>query len=54
VQGVPRFFSMLDRTLLRGFQSFGSYLPGVAVPMVKEKMQRGDGQRHPARPSASC
>jgi len=23
-----------------GFQSFGSYLPGVAVPMVKEKMQQ--------------
>jgi RHH-type transcriptional regulator, proline utilization regulon repressor / proline dehydrogenase / delta 1-pyrroline-5-carboxylate dehydrogenase len=40
VQGVPRFFSPLDRTLLRGFQSFGSYLPGVAVPMVKEHMRR--------------
>ena len=40
VQGVPRFFSPLDRTLLRGFQSFGSYLPGVAVPLVKEKMQQ--------------
>ncbi len=39
VQGVPRFFSPLDRTLLRGFQSFGGYLPGVAVPLVKEKMQ---------------
>ncbi len=39
VQGVPRFFSPLDRTLLRGFQSFGSYLPGVAMPLVKEKMQ---------------
>ena len=39
VQGVPRFFSPLDRTLLRGFQSFGAYLPGVAVPLVKEKMQ---------------
>ena len=38
VQGVPRFFSPLDRTLLRGFQSFGGYLPGVAVPLVKEKM----------------
>ncbi|MBW2279530.1 MAG: proline dehydrogenase family protein [Deltaproteobacteria bacterium] len=38
VQGVPRFFSPLDRTLLRGFQSFGRYLPGVAVPLVKEKM----------------
>lgn len=40
LQGVPRFFSPLDRTLLRGFQSFGSYLPGVAIPMVKEKMRR--------------
>jgi RHH-type proline utilization regulon transcriptional repressor/proline dehydrogenase/delta 1-pyrroline-5-carboxylate dehydrogenase len=39
VQGIPRFFSMMDRTLLRGFQSFGSYLPGVAVPMVKDKMR---------------
>ena len=38
VQGVPRFFSPFDRTLLRGFQSFGGYLPGVAVPLVKEKM----------------
>jgi len=40
VQGIPRFFSPLDRTLLKGFQSFGSWLPGVAVPMVKEKMQQ--------------
>ncbi len=40
VQGIPRFFSGLDRTLLRGFQSFGGYLPGVAVPLVKEKMRR--------------
>ena len=40
VQGVPRFFSPLDRTLLRGFQSFGGYLPGVAVPLVKEKMHQ--------------
>lgn len=39
VQGVPRFFSTLDRALLKGFQSFGSYLPGVAMPMVKEKMR---------------
>lgn len=39
VQGVPRFFSTVDRTLLKGFQSFGSYLPGVAVPLVKEKMR---------------
>ncbi|HMP07621.1 MAG TPA: proline dehydrogenase family protein, partial [Lacipirellulaceae bacterium] len=40
VQGVPRFFSALDRTLLRGFQSFGSYLPGVAMPLVREKMHQ--------------
>ena len=39
-QGVPRFFTPFDRALLMGFQSFGSYLPGVAVPMVKEKMQQ--------------
>jgi len=40
VQGIPRFFSPFDRTLLAGFQSFGSYLPGVAVPMVKDKMRK--------------
>ena len=40
VQGVPRFFSPFERTLLRGFQSFGSYLPGVTIPMVKDKMRR--------------
>lgn len=40
VQGVPRFFGPLDQTLLRGFQSFGNYLPGVAVPLVKEKMRK--------------
>lgn len=40
VQGIPRFFSPLDRTMLRGFQSFGNYLPGVAVPLVKEKMRQ--------------
>ena len=40
VQGVPRFFSALDRTLLLGFQSFGSYLPGVAMPFVKDRMQQ--------------
>ncbi|MGB4711820.1 MAG: bifunctional proline dehydrogenase/L-glutamate gamma-semialdehyde dehydrogenase [Fuerstiella sp.] len=39
VQGVPRFFSPIERTLLRGFQSFGSYLPGVTIPMVKDKMR---------------
>lgn len=40
IQGIPRFFSQLDRALLRGFQSFGNYLPGVAVPMVKDKMRK--------------
>ncbi|MHB1078529.1 MAG: proline dehydrogenase family protein [Prosthecobacter sp.] len=39
VQGVPRFFSPLDRALLRGFQTFGGWLPGVSVPMVKGHMQ---------------
>ncbi len=39
VQGVPRFFSPLDRALLHGFQTFGGWLPGVAVPLVKEHMQ---------------
>jgi RHH-type proline utilization regulon transcriptional repressor/proline dehydrogenase/delta 1-pyrroline-5-carboxylate dehydrogenase len=39
VQGVPRFFTAVERTMLRGFQSFGSYLPGVAVPLVKDKMR---------------
>ena len=38
-QGVPRYFNPLDKTLIRGFQSFGSYLPGVAMPLVKEKMR---------------
>ncbi len=40
VQGVPRFFSPLEQAMLRGFQAFGDYLPGVAVPLVKEKMRR--------------
>ena len=39
VQGVPRFFSPLDQALLRGFRSFGAWLPGVAVPLVKERMR---------------
>jgi RHH-type proline utilization regulon transcriptional repressor/proline dehydrogenase/delta 1-pyrroline-5-carboxylate dehydrogenase len=40
VQGVPRFFSPLDRALLRGFQTFGGWLPGVSVPLVKEHMHQ--------------
>ncbi|QDU91168.1 Bifunctional protein PutA [Pirellulimonas nuda] len=40
VQGVPRFFSPVERGLLAGFQTFGAYLPGVAMPLVKEHMQQ--------------
>jgi RHH-type transcriptional regulator, proline utilization regulon repressor / proline dehydrogenase / delta 1-pyrroline-5-carboxylate dehydrogenase len=40
VQGVPRFFSPWDRTLMKGFQSFGSYMPSVALPLVKDHMQK--------------
>ncbi len=39
VQGIPRFFSALDKALLQGFRSFGGYLPGVAVALVQEKMR---------------
>ena len=39
VQGIPRFFSPVERALLRGFQSFGGWLPGVSAPLVKEHMQ---------------
>jgi RHH-type proline utilization regulon transcriptional repressor/proline dehydrogenase/delta 1-pyrroline-5-carboxylate dehydrogenase len=38
VQGVPRFFSPIDRALLRGFQTFGGWLPGVSVPLVQQHM----------------
>ena len=38
IQGIPRIFSGLDRTLLRGLHSFGGYLPGVAAPLVKARM----------------
>src|SRR6266496_1644969 len=40
VQGVPRCFSPWDRTLMKGFQSFGAYVPGVALPLVKEHMHK--------------
>ncbi|TWU38744.1 Bifunctional protein PutA [Novipirellula aureliae] len=40
VQGVPRFFNPVEQVMLKGFQSFGEYLPGVAVPLVKEKMRK--------------
>ncbi len=39
-QGVPRFFSPLDQALMHGFQSFGNWLPGVSVPMVKAHMRQ--------------
>lgn len=39
VQGVPRFFSPFERAMLKGFQSFGSYLPGVSMPMVQDRMR---------------
>ncbi len=39
VQGIPRFFSPLDRALLRGFQTFGDWLPSVTVPLVKAHLQ---------------
>jgi RHH-type proline utilization regulon transcriptional repressor/proline dehydrogenase/delta 1-pyrroline-5-carboxylate dehydrogenase len=40
VQGVPRFFGPVDRTLMKGFQSFGSFLPGVALPLVKDHLRK--------------
>jgi len=39
VQGIPGFFSPIDHALLKGLQTFGSYLPGVAATLVKDKMQ---------------
>jgi RHH-type proline utilization regulon transcriptional repressor/proline dehydrogenase/delta 1-pyrroline-5-carboxylate dehydrogenase len=39
VQGIPRFFSPLDRALLLGFQTFGDWLPSVTVPMVKSHLR---------------
>ncbi len=30
----------MDRTLMKGFQSFGGYAPGVALPLVKGQMQK--------------
>ena len=39
VQGIPRFFSPLDKALLRGFQTFGDWLPTVTVPLVKAHLR---------------
>lgn len=40
VQGIPGFFSPFDRTMLLGFQSFGSFLPTVTRPLVEAKMRQ--------------
>ncbi|MHB1035951.1 MAG: proline dehydrogenase family protein [Pirellulales bacterium] len=40
VQGIPRCFSPWDRALLKGFQTFGGYAPGIAMPLVKEHMRK--------------
>ena len=40
VQGIPRFFSPWDRTMLKGFQAFAGTMPGLAVPFVKHRIQR--------------
>ena len=40
VQGIPRFFSPVERVLLRGFQSFGDWLPSVSMPLVQDKMRK--------------
>ena len=39
VQGVPHFFTLLDQALLKGFQTFGNYLPDVAMPLVYEGLR---------------
>lgn len=39
IQGIPRIFTGLDRTLLRGLHSFGGYLPSVAAPLVQARMR---------------
>lgn len=55
VQGVPRFFSRLDRTLLRGFRTFGGWLPSVSVPLVKQHMQHETANVIlPAEPELLC
>jgi len=39
VQGIPRFFSPVDRAMLLGFQTFGDWLPSVTVPLVKSHLR---------------
>ena len=45
VQGVPRFFSTLDRTLLKGFQSFGAYFAWRGDAICEREDATRDGQR---------
>jgi RHH-type proline utilization regulon transcriptional repressor/proline dehydrogenase/delta 1-pyrroline-5-carboxylate dehydrogenase len=40
VQGVPRFFGPVDRTMLKGFRSFADYVPGVAMPLVEAQIRK--------------
>lgn len=39
VQGVPRFFSPVERALLKGFQTFGAWLPSVSAPLARAQLQ---------------
>ncbi len=48
VQGMPRFFSPLDRAMLRGFQTFGGWLPGVTRAAGERAHAAGDRQRRAA------
>lgn len=53
VQGIPGFFSGLDRTLLRGFRAVGSLAPFLTVPMVQKRMrQESQGVILPAEEDA--
>ena len=47
VQGVPRFFGPLDRTLMKGFQSFGGYAPAWPCRWSRSTCTR-------RRPTSSC
>jgi RHH-type proline utilization regulon transcriptional repressor/proline dehydrogenase/delta 1-pyrroline-5-carboxylate dehydrogenase len=40
VQGIPRCFTLWDRALLKGFQTFGGYMPSIALPLAKKHMQK--------------
>lgn len=40
IQGVPRFFGPVDRTMLRGFQSLGELAPGLAMPLVEAQLRK--------------